>query len=88
MITKKFMREWERDSFEGRCLYGTFSGREIKDALTPDGCAIIIDGEEWPVSMLARTPNIDKKYELRIEYGCPDHVGYVLYYEKPEEEDR
>ena len=82
------MREQDRDSFEGRCLYGTFSGKEISDALSPDGCEITIDGEQWPVSMLAQTPIVGMNYELRIEYGCPDHKGYVLYYKKPEEEDR
>jgi len=87
MITKTLMREFdERDAFEGRCLYGTFSGQEIKDALSPDGCAIIIDGDEYPLSMMAPTPVVGQKYELRIEFGCPDHVTYVIFYPNAEEE--
>ena len=83
MLTKTLMREYDdRDAFEGRCMYGTFSGQEIKDALSSDGCTITIDGEEWAVSMLARTPVVGQTYEVRIEYGCPDHKGYVIYYPK------
>ena len=82
MITTTLMREFDRDSFEGACLYGTFSGKEILEALSPDGCTITIDGDEYPVSMMAPTPVIGKSYELRIEGGCPDHRGYVIFFEK------
>ena len=76
------MREFERDAFEGSCLYGTFSGQEIKEALSDDGAIITIDGDEYAVSMLVPTPVVGKQYELRMEFGCPDHRGYVIFYPK------
>lgn len=82
MITTKLMHEADRDSFEGACMYGTFSGQEILDALSDDGAVITIDGDEYSVSMMAPTPMVGKTYEVRIEFGCPDHKGYVIFYPK------
>jgi hypothetical protein len=82
MITKTLMREADRDSFEGACMYGTFSGQEILEALSSDGAIITIDGDEYAVSMMAPTPVVGKSYELRMEFGCPDHRGYVIFFEK------
>ncbi len=82
MITTKLMHEADRDAFEGACMYGTFSGQELLDALSPDGAAITIDGDEYAVSMMTPTPIVGKTYEVRIEFGCPGHRGYVIFYPK------